>query len=120
MASVELVVLVTVLLMGLFLGGMLPWFTQLLGTGHPSRRMAVEDGRPRGGGRDVEAGVARASMGALVAIVAVTIVLVLIVPGTVQGLSVLEDLPGGALTLSFAVLMVAVVFALPRWLGVQQ
>ena len=118
MGSWELVVLVMALTLGLILGGLIPWITQLVGTGHPMRRMAIEEGRPRGHRSEMEPGTARAALGALLAIVAASILTLLLVPSTIEGLPSIDDIPGGAFSISFGVLIVAVAFALPRWLGV--
>jgi hypothetical protein len=59
-------------------------------------------------------------LGASLAIVATALVAILLVPGSVEGLTSIEEVPGATFTLAFAVLIVAVVFALPRWLGVRR
>ena len=120
MGSVALAVLIMVLLVGLIIGGLLPWATQLLGTGHGERWLASEASRPHPPGREGERHAWRATLGALLAIAASAVAALLLVPGSVQGLPSVAELPGGAFTLSFAVLIVAVVFALPRWLGVRR
>lgn len=121
MGSVELAVLIVVLLVGLVIGGLLTWATQLLGTGQGSRRMPVEVVGAAPARREAERHAGRAVLGAILAILAATALALLLVPGLVQGLpSLLEEVPGGAFTLSFAVLIVSVAFALPRWLGVRR
>jgi hypothetical protein len=59
-------------------------------------------------------------LGAFLAIAAAALVTLLLVPGSIEGLTSIKEVPGATFTLSFAVLMVAVVFALPRWLGVRR
>ena len=119
MGSVGLVVLIVVLLVGLLLGGMLAWASGLLSTGHPKRRAAK--GHPQEGppARRAAPGSARSVIGAFVAIAVAFCFVVILVPASIQGLPVMVDVPGGALTLSFAVLILAVAFALPSWLGVR-
>ena len=120
MGSLELAVLVIALLMGLFLGGLLPWATTLLGTGHPRRRGAKGHQHQVPPGQQVEPGEWRALAGALLAVAVAVLFVLLLVPGSVEGLSEAVDVPGGALPLSFAVLILAIVFALPTWLGVRR
>jgi hypothetical protein len=120
MGSVELVVLIVALLVGLIIGGLLPWATLLLGTGHGERRLASETSSSPPPQREGERNAGRAMLGALLAIATAVLAALLMVPGSVRGLPSIDEVPGGAFTLSFAVLIVAVVFALPRWLGVRR
>jgi hypothetical protein len=120
MGSLGLAVLAVVLLMGLFLGGLLPWASTLLGTGHPTRRGAKGHQHLAPPDRRVEPGAGRALAGALLAVAVSVLFVLFLVPGSVEGLSEAVDVPGGALTLSFAVLILAIVFALPTWLGVRR
>jgi hypothetical protein len=120
MASVELAVLLVVLFLGLFLGGFIPWLTLLLNPGQPPRGIAHRDERREAPRWQPEQGAGRALAGAFLAILAATFVVLLLVPGSMWGLPSIDDVPGGAFTISFAVLIVAVAFALPHWLGVRR
>ena len=120
MGSLELAVLGIVLLIGLFLGGLLPWASTLLGTGHPRRCGAKGHQHQAPPRRQVEPREWRALGGALLAVAVAVLFVLLLVPGSVEGLSEAVDVPGGALSLSFAVLILAIVFALPTWLGVRR
>ncbi len=120
MGSLELAVVAIVLLMGLFIGGLLPWASTLLGTGHPRRRSAKGHQHLAPPRRKVEPHEWRALVGAILAVAVAVLFVLLLVPGSIEGLSEAVDVPGGALSLSFAVLILAIVFALPTWLGVRR
>jgi hypothetical protein len=120
MGSLGLAVLAVVLLMGLFLGGMLPWATGLLSSGHPRRQGAKGHPHPVRPTWESEPGAGRVVVGAILALVVAVLFALLLVPGSIEGLSEAVEVPGGPLSLSFAVLILAVVFALPKWLGVRR
>lgn len=120
MGSVELAVLLASALVGLALGAFIAWASRLAGTGHPPKPQVQEVAVPTLPDVAPERGTARALFGALLAVLATTLVALFTLSGTVGWMPPLDDLPGGALTIAFAVLIVAVVFATPTWLGVRR
>jgi len=126
MAAVDLLVLLVALLVGLLLGGVLAWVPMLLRTGHPPRPQVGEWGAmppPRGKDRGAvrpEPGSGAVALGALTALVAAGLVVILAAPPAGTWGDALGRLPGGALTVSVGALAVAIAFAVPAWMGVRR
>jgi hypothetical protein len=120
MVEAELAVLVMALAVGLLIGLLIAWASLLASTGHPARPVAREAARPAVAGRRLEPHTGRAVIGALLALLAAFLVVVAMVPGLLDGVPPLDDLPASGFVLAFAVLLVSVGYALPTWLGVRQ
>lgn len=118
MGEAGLAVLIMVLLVGLLVALLLPWASQLASTGHPAREVVQEAGPPVPRRRSRERHTGRAALGAVLAVMATTLLLALLVPYMATEVPPLEDLPRASLVLAFSAFIVSVAFALPSWLGV--
>ena len=119
MGEAELAVLVMALVVGLLIGLLIAWASQLVSTGHPPRPVAREAARAPATGRRLEPHTGRAVIGALLALMAAFLVVVAMVPGLLDDIPPLDDLPASGFVLAFAVLLISVGYALPTWLGVR-
>ena len=120
MGETGLAVLITVLVVGLVVSVLLSWVTRLASTGHAPRAAAREAGPPTPVRRRTEPRTGRSALGGILAVLVTTLLLALLVPDLVSDVDVLEEVPMTGLVLSFAALMVAVVYALPSWLEVRR
>jgi hypothetical protein len=118
MGEAGLAVLIMVLLVGLFVGILLPWVARLTSTGHEPRSSSIEAGPPIPRRRLVERHTGRAALGVVLAVLVTALLLALLVPGTLPEVPTLEDLPRTSLVLAFAAFVVSVGYALPAWLEV--
>lgn len=118
MGEAGLAVLIMVLLVGLITALLVPWFTVLVSTGHPPRRVTSEVGPPVPRRRSRERYTGRAALGMVLAVVATALLLALMVPYLAADVPLVEDLPRPSLVLAFSAFIVSVAFALPSWLGV--
>ncbi len=119
MGEAELAVLVMALVVGLLIGLLIAWASLLLSTGHPPRPAAREAARTPAVGRRLEPHTGRAVIGALLALLAAFLVVAAMVPGLLDGVPPLDELPASGFVLAFAVLLISVGYALPTWLGVR-
>jgi hypothetical protein len=120
MGEAELAVLVMTLLVGLLIGLLVPWASLLTSTGHPARSVAREAGRGLSPGRRPEAHTGRVVAGSILAVIGASAIIALMLPDIVDGVPVLDDLPGSTFVLAFAALLVSVGYALPTWVGVRK
>ncbi len=71
----------------------------------------VEEERERGVGLEL--------LVAVLALIVLLLIALAMTPGAAEWMVDIGDVPGGQLTIAFAVLIVAVVYALPVWMGVR-
>jgi len=120
MGEAGLAILIMVLIVGLVVAFFLPWASELVSTGHPSRKAIQEAGPPLPRRRSVERHTGRAALGAVLAVLVTSLLLALLVPGLISGIPAVDDLPRASLVLAFSAFIVTVGFALPSWLGMRQ
>ncbi|UCC94119.1 MAG: hypothetical protein JSW25_05515 [Thermoplasmata archaeon] len=120
MGETGLAVLIMVLIVGMVVALLLPWATRLASTGHPERRVHREAGPPVPRRRLVERHTGRAAVGAVLAVVVTSLLLVLLATDLLSDVPGLEELPRASLVFAFAALIVSVGYALPSWLGVRR
>jgi NADH:ubiquinone oxidoreductase subunit 3 (subunit A) len=116
---VELAVLLVSLIVGIALGALLAWVPRLLGTGHPPRRQPAEIGAASPSEEGRERGVGLELLVAVLAFIVLMLIALSMTPGAAEWMVDISDVPGGHVIISFAVLIVAVVYALPVWMGVR-